>query len=82
MLKGLEHLSQEERLRGLELVSLEQKRLRGNLINVLNTRREGAKMMKPGSSQLVLSDRAKGSGHKLKHRRFCLNIRKIFCVGD
>lgn len=81
VLKGLKNLSQEEGLRELGLVSLE-KVSEGIWSIYINTSREGAKMMKPGSSQFVLRERIKSNGHKLKHRRFCLNIRKIFfyCV--
>ena len=34
---------------------------------------------------MVFSDRMRGSGHKLKHRRFSPNIKKtkhFYCVGD
>jgi len=48
MMRGLEHLSYEERLRELGLFSLKKKRLRGDLINIC---RVGVRRMRPDSFQ-------------------------------
>ncbi|KAK4823610.1 hypothetical protein QYF61_004213 [Mycteria americana] len=73
MVKGLEHLSCEERLRELGPFSLENRSLGGILLMYINNRRECASRMDPGSFQWT-----RGNGHKQKHRRFCLNTRKHF----
>jgi len=48
MVRGLEHLSCEERLRELGLFRLKKRRLRGDLINIL---RVGVRRMGPNSFQ-------------------------------
>jgi len=72
MVRGLEHLSYKERLRELGLFSLKKRRL------------NACKYLKGGCQEdgvvfsVVPSARARGNEHKLKHRKFQLNIRKIF----
>lgn len=75
MIKSLEILSYEERLQELRLFIW--RRLRGHLRNVYKYLK--GEYQEPDSSVLT-SDKLKGNEHRLKHRTFHLNTKKIIIV--
>ncbi|KAJ7398384.1 hypothetical protein BTVI_125828 [Pitangus sulphuratus] len=74
----MEHLSYEERLRELGLLSLEKRRLWGHLMMAFQYLKGAYKKDGKGLFTGACSDKARGNGFKLKENRFTLDMRKKF----
>ena len=78
MMRSMEHLSCDERLRELRLFSLEKRRLQGHVITAFQYLKAAYKKAGEGLCTSVCSDRTRGSCFKLEEGRFKLDINKKF----
>ena len=74
MIRGMEHLSCEERVRELALLRLEERRLWGDLIAAFQYLKGAYKKDGGRLFTKACSDRTMGNGFKLKEGRGRLNI--------
>ena len=75
MIRGLEHLPYEDRLRRLGLFSLEKGRLLGDLIAAFQYLKGAYRDAGEGLFLRDCSDRTRGNGLELKEGKFGLDIR-------
>ena len=78
MIRGLEHLSYEDRLRELGLLSLEKRRLWGNLTLAFQYLKGAYKKDGDRLFSRACSNRIMGNGFELNKGRFRLDIRTNF----
>jgi len=79
MIKSSEHQIYQERLRELGLFSLEKRRLRQDLTSVYKCL-IGASKEDRVRLLVICSNRTRGEKHKLKYRKFHLNVRTNFLL--
>ena len=82
MIRGLEHLPYEDRLRELGLFSPEKRRLQGDLLVAFHYLKGAYRKAGEGLFIRECGDRTRGNSFKLKEGRFRLDIKKkFFTVG-
>jgi len=78
MIQGLEHLSYEERLRELGLLSLEKRRLQGDLTAAFQYLKGAYRKDGENTFSRACCDRTRSNGFKLREGGFRLDRRKKF----
>jgi len=79
IIRGLEHLSYEDRLREVDLFILEKRKLQGDLIAAFQYSKRDYKQKGNQVFTWVDSDRTRGNGFNLNEGMFRLDVReKLF----